>query len=348
MTTTVSPHADHPAAGRLLGESPPFLDLLQAVSRAAPLTRPVLVVGERGTGKEGVAARLHYLSERWQGPFLKVNCAALSEDLLEAELFGHEAGAFTGASSRRAGRFERADGGTLFLDELASASVRVQQQLLRVIEYGEFERLGGQQLLQTDVRVIAATNRDLPTEVAAGRFLPDLLDRLAFDVLTLPPLRIRGDDVLLLAEHFGLAMAASLERPLFAGFAPAARRQLLEHSWPGNIRELRNAVERAVYQLDDAQVPVSHIELDPFASPWRPQPPPAAAAHAPSAREQTGPADQTPLPEDLKEAVRKFEQTVLARALREHRFNQKRTARALGLSYDQLRGYLRKYPHLSG
>src|SRR5690349_14120398 len=177
----------------LLGESPAFLEMLAQVSRIAALDRPVLVVGERGTGKELVAARLTFLSPRWDKPFIKLNCAALAESLLDSELFGHEAGAFTGAARRRPGRFELADGGTLFLDEIANASLAVQEKLLRVIEYGSFERLGGSDTVSVDVRVIAATNADLPGRVGAGSFRADLLDRLAFDVVMIPPLRERRE-----------------------------------------------------------------------------------------------------------------------------------------------------------
>src|SRR3954465_14679598 len=170
----------------LIGSDPAFQAVLEQVSRLAPLDRPALAIGERGAGKELIAERMHYLSRRWEGPFVKVNCAALSETLLETELFGHEAGAFTGARGRHRGRFERADGGTLFLDEIAAASARVQEQVLRVIEYGEYERVGGESVLTTDVRVVAATNVDLPALAAQGGFRADLLDRLAFDVVTLP------------------------------------------------------------------------------------------------------------------------------------------------------------------
>ena len=187
-------------APQLIGEAPAWLAALEHVSRVAPLDRPILVIGERGTGKELIGERLHFLSRRWEGPFVKVNCAALSEELLDSELFGHERGAFTGATERRAGRFELANGGTIFLDEIATASSRVQEKLLRIIEYGEYQRLGGEKVLTTDVRVTAATNVDLPALVDEGKFRADLLDRLAFDVITLPPLRARGQDASLLAD----------------------------------------------------------------------------------------------------------------------------------------------------
>lgn len=171
----------------LLGEANSFLEVLEQVSRLAPLNKPVLIIGERGTGKELIANRLHYLSGRWDGPFISLNCAALNENLLDTELFGHEAGAFTGAQKRHPGRFERADGGTLFLDELATAPMLVQEKLLRVIEYGELERVGGSQPLQVNVRLVCATNANLPERVAEEKFRADLLDRLAFDVVQLPP-----------------------------------------------------------------------------------------------------------------------------------------------------------------
>ena len=206
-------------APELIGQSPAWLESLERVSIAAPMERPLLVVGERGTGKELIAERLHFLSHRWEGPFVKVNCAALSEDLLDSELFGHEQGAFTGATKRRAGRFEQAHNGTLFLDEIATASVEVQEKLLRVIEYGEFQRLGGEEVLTCNVRVIGATNVDLPSKAAKGEFRADLLDRLAFDVITLAPLRVRGEDISILAEYFGQKIAREMGAifPAFPG-----------------------------------------------------------------------------------------------------------------------------------
>ncbi|MEM7364879.1 MAG: phage shock protein operon transcriptional activator [Pseudomonadota bacterium] len=254
---------------RLLGESPAFMEVMERVSQIAPLSKPVLVVGERGTGKELVAARLHYLSRRWDQEFVKMNCAAISENLLESELFGHEAGAFTGASKLHRGRFERAHHGSLFLDELATTSMLVQEKILRVIEYGEFERLGGSRTMTTDVRLIAATNEDLPRLARQGKFREDLLDRLAFDVITLPPLRERREDILVLAEFFAVNMATDLAREYFPGFSSSARKTLLGYHWPGNIRELKNVVERSVYRSQDPDDPVDVIAIDPFESPYR-------------------------------------------------------------------------------
>ena len=218
---------------RLLGESPAFLRILEEVSRVAPLEKPVLLVGERGTGKELIAARLHFLSNRWESQYLKMNCAAISDSLLESELFGHEAGAFTGATKTHHGRFERAHGGSLFLDELATTSALVQEKLLRIIEYGEFERVGGNRTLTCDVRLIAATNEDLPRLAKLGRFRHDLLDRLAFDVLTIPPLRERGSDTLLLANHFAVNMTKELGREYFPGFSSTANAALSDRVGAG-------------------------------------------------------------------------------------------------------------------
>jgi psp operon transcriptional activator len=322
---------------QLIGESRAFLDVLEHVSRVAQLNRPVLVIGERGTGKELIAARIHFLSPRWDRPFVKLNCAALAESLLETELFGHEAGSFTGAARRRFGRFELANQGSLFLDELASTSERVQEKVLRVIEYGELERVGGNETIQTDVRIIGATNEDLPALAQTGQFRPDLLDRLAFDVITLPPLRERRDDIMPLAEHFAVKMCGELGLKVFAGFSSTAREELLGYHWPGNVRELKNVIERAVYTSSEAdEKPIKDIDFDPFDSPWRlrkefaTQAEPAALA---------GPQS----PYDFKEHIQDTEIALLTEALRRCRFNQKKTAEYLGMTYHQLRGYLRKY-----
>src|SRR5579872_816877 len=253
-----------PVLPSMVGEAPSMLAMQAQVSQLAALQRPVLVIGERGTGKELVAARLTYLSRRWDRPYLIVNCATLAEGLLDSELFGHEAGAFTGAARRRLSRFELADGGTLFLDEIATASMAVQEKILRVIEYGTFERVGGNEVQRVDVRLIAATNADLPDLAASGRFRADLLDRLAFDVVNLPALRHRPGDVRLLAEHFALAMTSELGRPFFAGFTPAALDRLEAHTWPGNVRELRNVVERSLHRWSRPEEPIDEIVFDPF------------------------------------------------------------------------------------
>ncbi|MGH6897596.1 MAG: phage shock protein operon transcriptional activator [Geminicoccaceae bacterium] len=332
----------------LVGQAPAFLDLMEQVSRVAPLDRPVLVIGERGTGKELIAARLHYLSSRWDRPLLKLNAAALPETLLDSELFGHEAGAFTGAIRQRRGRFELADGGSLFLDEIASTSLALQERLLRVVEYGAFERVGGSATVQVDVRLIGATNVDLPAAAADGRFRYDLLDRLAFDVLTVPPLRARREDVTLLAEDFGRAMALELGWPSFPGFGREAQGALLAHAWPGNVRELKNVVERAVYRAASPRRPITRIEFDPFASPFRPGPSvagPALAAPEPAAGadppEAICPGHDGAI--DFRRAVAAFERRLLEQTLLRNRHNQRTTAAQLNLTYDQLRHQLRKH-----
>lgn len=324
-------------APRMIGESASFLEMQEHISAVAPLGKPVLIVGERGTGKELVAARLHYLSRRWEQSFLKINCAAMSETLLEAQLFGHEAGAFTGATRRRKGYFERADGGTLFLDELSNTDMSVQEKILRVIEYGEFERLGGGETLLVDVRIIAATNEDLPALARRNRFREDLLDRLAFDVITLPPLRARAEDILVLAEHFAVGMVKELGGEYFAGFSGKVRKALCGYPWPGNVRELKNVVERAVYQSGGRKV--AELVFDPFASPYRPGAGTDAAA-ADGEPETSADEDGTV---DFQRRVREFEIGLINRAMERAQRNQKRAAELLGLSYHQLRGYLRKY-----
>ena len=325
-----------------IGQSQAFQDLIEHVSRVAPLDRPVLVIGERGTGKELIAARLHYLSQRWDRAFVKLNCAALAETLLETELFGHEAGAFTGAVKRRAGRFELADSGSLFLDEIANASLSVQEKVLRVIEYGEFERVGASATHRVDVRLIGATNLDLPAAADAGRFRHDLLDRLAFDVLTVPPLRHRLDDIPLLADHFGRAFALELGWEGFPGFAPTALDALASYAWPGNVRELKNVTERAVYRADDPSEPIAEIAFDPFASPYRPSRPASRAAE-PARAEPIGEGVDGAEPMDFRATVSGFERRILEGALTANRYNQRATASHLQLTYDQLRNQLKKH-----
>jgi len=313
----------------LLGEANSFLEVLEQVSRLAPLDKPVLVIGERGTGKELIANRLHFLSSRWQGPFISLNCAALNENLLDSELFGHEAGAFTGAQKRHPGRFERADGGTLFLDELATAPMLVQEKLLRVIEYGELERVGGSQPLQVNVRLVCATNADLPHMVSDGTFRADLLDRLAFDVVQLPPLRERQTDIMLMAEHFAIQMCRELSQPLFPGFTDHARETLLSYRWPGNIRELKNVVERSVYRHASFEAPLDNIILDQF--------------QRPVTVEDVAETSALSLSLDLREFQQQQEKGLLQQALQQARFNQKKAAELLGLTYHQLRALLKKH-----
>ncbi len=324
---------------QFIGQSGAFLDSVERASRAAGLNRPVLVIGERGTGKELIAERLHRLSARWAAPLVTINCAALPETLIEAELFGHEAGAFTGATRARVGRFEEADGGTLFLDELATLSAGAQERLLRATEYGEVSRIGSSRSIRVDVRIVAATNEHLPALVEQGRFRADLLDRLCFEVITLPPLRAREGDVPVLADHFGRRMASELDWVRWPGFSPAAAAMLADHDWPGNVRELRNVVERAVYRWDDPERAIEDVEFDPFASPWRP----AAAAQVAPVERPVEPAPPAPDCDDLRAACHTHERGLLEAALVRCRFNQRATAGALKLSYDQLRHALRRH-----
>ena len=325
----------------MIGESANFLEMQEHVSLVAPLNKPVLIVGERGTGKELVAARLHFLSRRWQQNFLKINCAAMSETLLEAQLFGHEVGAYTGATKQRKGYFERAHGGTLFLDELANTAMPVQEKILRVIEYGEFERLGGSETIYVDVRIVAATNEDLPVLAQQNKFREDLLDRLAFDVITLPPLRERSEDILILAEHFAVGMVKEIGGDFFAGFSDKVEKALRSYSWPGNIRELKNVIERAVYQNADGHI--TRLVFNPFDSPYRLNKSAQAQCDAVVDGEAGVPKLTNLNSFDFKKEVREFEINLLKQALEKNQFNQKKAAEFLNLSYHQLRGYLRKY-----
>ena len=336
---------------QLVGQSSSFLDAVERASRAAPLDRPVLVIGERGTGKELIAERLHHLSSRWDGPLIIMNCAALPETLIEAELFGHEAGAFTGATKARPGRFEEANGGTLFLDEIATLSSPAQDRLLRAVEYGEVTRIGASRPLRVDVRIVAATNEHLPKLVEESRFRADLLDRLSFEVVTLPPLRHRHSDIPVLADHFARRMALELGWDAFPGFSEEAMAKLLGYAWPGNVRELRNVIERAVYRWEGQEGPIEDIQFDPFESPWRP----LQAAKAPE-RETAAEAGPEAAPAsagvsaydpgaaaDLRLAVAEYEKAILAAALEKCRWNQRAAAAALGLTYDQLRHAMRRH-----
>ena len=361
----------------LIGQANSFLEVLEQVSQIAPLDKPVLIIGERGTGKELIAARLHFLSKRWDQNYITLNCASLNENLLESELFGHEAGSFTGATKRHEGRFERASSGSLFLDELANTSGMIQEKLLRVIEYGEFERVGGSRTVKTNTRLICATNEDLPTLADRGEFRADLLDRLAFDVITLPPMRERKDDIMVLAEHFAINMARELEWELFSGFSTRAKEAMLDYSWPGNVRELKNVVERSLYRSNNPHVPVHELIIDPFESPYRPKsvvrtidrfrtsdnfsnatvddgaPAPSDGAQASANSSGSNnlasngatlsPAGNISFPLNLKDISQQFEVDLINNALATSQYNQKKTAEILGLTYHQLRGYLKKY-----
>lgn len=328
----------------LIGESTLFLAVLDKVSKLAPIERPVLILGERGTGKELIAQRLHYLSKRWDQPLVSLNCSALSEGLIDSELFGHESGSFTGSKGKHQGRFERAENGTLFLDELATAPLSVQEKLLRVIEYGEYERVGGNKTLQSNVRLICATNADIQEQVAKDKFRPDLLDRLAFDVVHIPPLRQRKEDIPLLAEHYAIKMCRELKLPLFTGFSEYAYSQLMEYGWPGNVRELKNVVERAVYRNGASELPIEELTLNPFISQWQETKESVPESSQPTeAIEKTQNSDKFSFPLNYKNWQEEADINLLNAVLEHTKHNQKVAAGLLGLSYHQLRGMLRKY-----
>ena len=314
------------------------------------------MVGERGSGKEIAATRLHYLSPRWQNSLVTVNCAALPPSLIEPELFGYEAGAFTGANKTRKGRFEEAEGGTLFLDEIGLIPLEVQEKILRVVEYGTFERVGSSKTHEADVRIVGATNANIPELCAQGKFKDDLLDRLSFEVLFLPPLRERGDDILLLAHYFASKMALECKREEMPVLSPAVKAQLLAYPWPGNVRELKNVVERAVYR-SDSQV-IHSLTFNPFENPFAPIPAgqrvdpceknPAASMQVPSpevpAADDTSASSWSTMPLDsFEQAKEQLDLVFLKRALAENEGNQKLAATALMLTYDQFRGLYRKY-----
>jgi psp operon transcriptional activator len=327
------------ASTEALGQSEAFLEFQEMLSRVAPIQRPVLLIGERGTGKELAAARLHYLSGRWQRPFVALNCSSLAPSLIEAELFGYERGAFTGALQRRVGRFEAAAGGTLFLDEIGNVPLEAQEKILRAVEYHVFERVGSAERVEVDVRILAATHENLPEMAASGRFRPDLLDRLSFEVLSVPPLRERTGDIMLLARHFAVRMARELEREEVPDFSAEAAAALEDYPWPGNVRELKNVVERAVYRSDGPFI--LEIVFDPFGS---------SAGHKPAvapgqgiAFAQDADAGSDLLAAPIKKAVQDLKLRMLKSALERSRYNQRKAAALLGLTYDQFRGLYRRF-----
>ena len=322
-----------------LGQSDAFLDFQEKLSRAARVDRPVLLIGERGTGKELATAKLHYLSGRWEGPLVTLNCAALVPTLLEAELFGHEAGAFTGAIQRRTGRFEAAQGGTLFLDEIGQIPMEVQEKILRVVEYNTFERVGSSESIQVDTRIVGATNADLPALADSGRFKRDLLDRLSFDVLFVPPLRARREDILLLANHFAARIAQELGWVELPTFSAAAVQALAAYAWPGNVRELKNVVERAVYR--SATPRIHDITFNPFVSPFASGE--VLEPRTPTLESSEQAASPEIRPGSFTQAVRELEVTLLRASLAEAKYNQRAAAKLLGLTYHQLRGLCKKY-----
>jgi len=336
------PYVRQSISPEALGQSEAFLDFQERLSQVAPIERPVLILGERGTGKELAASRLHFLSQRWEKPLITLNCASLAPPLVETELFGHEKGAFTGAAHRRTGRFEAAHQGTLFLDEIGTVPMEVQEKILRVVEYGMFERVGASVPMEVDVRIVSATNADLPTMARQGRFKEDLLDRLSFEVLFVPPLRERKGDISLLARHFAVRMAYELGTDDIPEFSTQAMEGLEHHPWHGNVRELKNVVERAVYR---ARGRVIHeIVFDPFVSPYGLAPHKGEVAEvSPSANRKFDPGAGPTRNGSLITARQSLEVSMLKHALESTRYNQKKAADQLGISYDQLRGLYRKH-----
>jgi DNA-binding NtrC family response regulator len=304
---------------QIVGESPQMRELRKLIQTVAQTDARVLILGESGTGKELVAGALHHLSRRRQADYIRINCAAIPETLLESELFGHEKGAFTGALKQKPGRVEEADGGTIFLDEIADMSKPLQAKLLRFLEDGTFTRVGGTQELRVNVRLVAATNRDLAQAIAGGQFREDLFHRLNVVQIQLPPLRDRGDDVLLLAEHFLKTFRAAMNK-IVDGLAPAARQKMLLHRWPGNVRELRNAIERALIletarEIQPASLPDFQIE----------------------ARLARNVAAQPAPDESLDDALNRTERDLIAGALEQNDFNMARAAEQLKLTRHSLR-----------
>jgi DNA-binding NtrC family response regulator len=300
----------------IIGDSAPMREVLRLVDAVASLPRPVLICGERGTGKELVAAAIHYGGVRADGPFVVVNCAAIAEGLLECELFGQEENAFDGAPFKL-GRFEIADHGTLFLDEIGNMSHDFQAKILRVIEYQSFERVQGTERIDVDVRIIAATNCDLQHAMEAGTFRRDLYDRLVFQVIHLPPLLERTEDIPALCEHFIARFAEEVAGLEPKPVAPAALERLARYDWPGNVRELKNVIEGALCRAAEPEIGPGDLLL------------PRSEETAPS--------------EAFSDRVAAFERSLVLDALEASNWNQKEAAAALELNYDQLRHLYRKY-----
>ncbi|GAB4224893.1 MAG: sigma-54 dependent transcriptional regulator [Acidobacteriota bacterium] len=310
----------------IVGESPAMRRVFEIVSKVAPSNATVLVLGETGTGKELVAQAIHRHSSRADGPFVKVNCAALPENLLESELFGHERGAFTGADRQRVGRFELASGGTLFLDEIGTMSAGTQAKVLRVLQEREFERLGGTRTIRADVRILAATNRDLEEAVEAGEFREDLYYRLNVVTIRMPPLRERKEDIVPLARHFLQRFALDLKKPI-RGLSPAAIRVLQRHNWPGNIRELENTIERAVLMADGDVLEPEDLTL---------------GGHAEGGEDHSRRSSILRLPAEGIE-LEELERMAIIEALKMNDWVQKDAAKFLGISSRVMNYKIQKY-----
>lgn len=302
---------------RIVGVSRALKNTLAEAEAVAAVPRPVLIRGERGTGKELVAACIHEKSPRAAGPFVTVNCAALSGNLLESEMFGHEKGAFTGSVGRKPGRFELADGGTLFLDEVGNMAAEFQETILRVVEYQRFERVQGTQTIEVDVRLIAATNADVESMMEKGTFRRDLYDRLAFKEIWVPPLRERPEDIPVLVEYFLAELAREVPSLSPKKFTADAMEKLKVRDWPGNARQLKNTVERLAIEVPGDTIDSAHLKLD---------------TRSPQAAAKT-----------FTESVENYQKGLLRQALSKAKGNQRAAAKALSLTYDQFRHYYRKF-----
>jgi DNA-binding NtrC family response regulator len=304
---------------RMVGADGGLRAVVEKIQALADIPRPVLILGERGTGKELVALALHQASTRRTGPFVTINCAAVTEALAEAELFGHEKGAYTDARTRKPGKFELADTGTLFLDEVGNMPLTVQKKILRVIEYQSFERVRGSSAVEVDVRVTAATNANLNEEMQAGRFRRDLYDRLAFDTIVVPPLRERRQDIPALCDFFIERFKKEVAGVRCHGISGPALKVLDKHPFPGNVRELKNLIERAAYRCRGESIQAGDLQL--------------------------GAADEEPMPAGgpLRDQVAGFEKRIIAEALKSAGNNMTAAARQLGLGYDQMRRLVKKH-----
>jgi transcriptional regulator with GAF, ATPase, and Fis domain len=322
---------------RVIGDSVPWRKVLTQTTQVAPTDTTVLLLGESGTGKEVVARLLHRGSQRRDGPFVALNCAALPEQLLEAELFGYERGAFTGATNSKPGQLEQASGGVLFLDEVGEMSLPAQAKFLRVLQEREFQRLGGTRVLRTDTRIVAATNRDLLKATANGTFREDLYYRLNVFAIQLPPLRERRDDILPLTQAFLNEFGRAFANPP-AGLSQSAKRGLLEYHWPGNVRELRNILERAAILCDGGLITDEHLSLAPL-----PAAPRAAQPAAPAAAAVAVPEGAVPAAAAGTGDLQSMERTMIEQALQRARFNKSKAAKELGLTRHQL--YIRMRRH---
>ncbi|MBI5137600.1 MAG: sigma-54-dependent Fis family transcriptional regulator [Nitrospirae bacterium] len=323
--------------GTMIGGGPAMRRIHTLIDKVAPAGAPVLVLGETGTGKELVAREIHIRSPRGHGPFIAVNCAALSEGVLESELFGHEKGAYTGAAGARKGRFELADGGTLFLDEIGELSPGIQVKLLRFLQEKEFERVGGSKTLHVDVRIVAATHKDLKAAIAREVFREDLYYRLNVISIELPPLRERVEDVPLLAAHFLAKYGMEMAKPV--RLTAEVTDRLTHYHWPGNIRELQNVIERAVVLADGDAISTADLPQELLAG-LPPAPHATARAEAPDPLLAGTAADA---PTDLTQRLESLEKAIIVEALNKYRWNQTKVAAALNLKRSSLQYKLKKY-----